>query len=48
VLITARPSPGDLAAWAAAGVTELVWGLPDAPAEVVEAYLGRLAARLAI
>jgi alkanesulfonate monooxygenase SsuD/methylene tetrahydromethanopterin reductase-like flavin-dependent oxidoreductase (luciferase family) len=48
VLITARPSPGDLAAWAAAGVTELVWGLPDAPAEAVEAYLGRLAARLAI
>jgi probable F420-dependent oxidoreductase len=48
VLITARPSPGDLAAWAAAGVTELVWGLPDAPAEAVEAYLGRLAGRLAI
>jgi probable F420-dependent oxidoreductase len=48
VLITARPSPGGLAAWAAAGVTELVWGLPDAPAEAVEAYLGRLAARLAI
>ena len=48
VLITARPSPGDLAGWAAAGVTELVWGLPDAPAEAVEAYLGRLAGRLAI
>ena len=48
VLITARPSPGDLAAWAAAGVTELVWGLPDAPAEAIEAYLGRLAGRLAI
>jgi probable F420-dependent oxidoreductase len=48
VLMTARPSPGDLAGWAAAGVTELVWGLPDAPAEAVEAYLGRLAGRLAI
>jgi probable F420-dependent oxidoreductase len=46
VLVTARPSPGDLAAWAEAGVTELLWGLPDAPAETVEAYLGRLADRI--
>ena len=48
VLIAARPAPGDLAAWAAAGATELVWGLPDAPAEKVEAYLDRLAGRLAL
>jgi alkanesulfonate monooxygenase SsuD/methylene tetrahydromethanopterin reductase-like flavin-dependent oxidoreductase (luciferase family) len=48
VLIAARPSSGDLAAWSAAGVTELIWGLPDAPAETAEAYLGRLAGRLAI
>jgi hypothetical protein len=47
VLIAARPSPGDLAEWAAAGVTELLWGLPDAPAGAVEAYLDRLAARIA-
>jgi probable F420-dependent oxidoreductase len=46
VLVTARPSPGDLESWAAAGVTELLWGLPDAPAEVVEAHLDRLARRI--
>jgi alkanesulfonate monooxygenase SsuD/methylene tetrahydromethanopterin reductase-like flavin-dependent oxidoreductase (luciferase family) len=48
VLIAARPTRDDLAAWAEAGATELVWGLPDAPAAEVEAYLDRLAARLAI
>src|SRR5215467_3005656 len=46
VLVTARPSPGDFATWGAAGVTELLWGLPDAPAETVEAYLDRLARRV--
>ena len=46
VLIAARPTADDLAAWSAAGVAELIWGLPDAPAEKVEAYLDRLAARL--
>jgi hypothetical protein len=46
VLVASRPSPGDLAGWAAAGVTELLWGLPDAPAETVEAYLDRLASRI--
>ena len=29
VLIAARPSPEDLAAWAEAGATELIWGVPD-------------------
>jgi probable F420-dependent oxidoreductase len=47
VLVAAKPSPGDLAAWAAAGATELLWGLPDAPATAVEAYLDRLAGRIA-
>jgi probable F420-dependent oxidoreductase len=46
VLVTARPSPDDFATWEAAGVTELLWGLPDAPAETVEAYLDRLAHRV--
>jgi probable F420-dependent oxidoreductase len=46
VLVTARPSPDDFATWEAAGVTELLWGLPDAPAETVEAYLDRLARRV--
>ena len=46
VLIAAKPSPGDLEAWAAAGATELLWGLPDASREVVEGYLDRLADRV--
>ena len=46
VLVTARPSPDDFATWEAIGVTELLWGLPDAPAETVEAYLDRLARRV--
>jgi probable F420-dependent oxidoreductase len=46
VLVTARPSADDFATWDATGVTELLWGLPDAPAETVEAYLDRLARRV--
>jgi probable F420-dependent oxidoreductase len=46
VLITTRPSPDDVAGWEAAGVAELLWGLPDAPADVVEAYLDRLGRRI--
>lgn len=48
VLVAARPSADDLAAWAAAGATELIWGVPDAPAEAVGAYLDRLAGRIGI
>jgi probable F420-dependent oxidoreductase len=48
VLVAAKPSPGDLDTWAAADVTECLWGLPDAPAETVEAYLDRLAVRIEI
>jgi probable F420-dependent oxidoreductase len=48
VLIAAKPAPGDLEAWAAAGATEFIWGLPDAPAGEVGAYLDRRAARLGI
>jgi probable F420-dependent oxidoreductase len=47
VLIGRKPSAGDLEAWAAAGATELVWGLPDAPASDTAAYLDRLADRIA-
>ena len=46
VLVTARPTPDDYATWEVAGVAELLWGLPDAPAETVEAYLDRLAHRV--
>jgi probable F420-dependent oxidoreductase len=46
LLVTARPSPGDFAGWEAAGIAELLWGLPDASQEVVERYLDRLADRV--
>jgi probable F420-dependent oxidoreductase len=46
LLVTARPSRGDFAGWEAAGVAELLWGLPDASQEVVEGYLDRLADRV--
>ena len=48
VLATARPSPEDLAAWEEAGVTEVIWGLPDKPAEEVVAFIGRHARRLGL
>jgi probable F420-dependent oxidoreductase len=48
VLIAARPSAGDLDTWAQAGATEYIWGVPDAAADVVAAYLDRLADRLGI
>ncbi|WP_139977384.1 LLM class F420-dependent oxidoreductase [Nocardioides litoris] len=48
VLIARRPSPEDLAGWAEAGATDLIWGVPDKPAEEVVAYLDRLAERLGL
>ena len=46
VLIAARPSPEDFAAWAAAGATELIWGVPDKPEAEILAYLDKLAGRV--
>jgi probable F420-dependent oxidoreductase len=48
VLVAKRPTPEDLAEWEAAGVDELIWGVPDAEADVVLASMDRLAARLGI
>ena len=48
VLANARPSSEDLAAWDGAGVTEVIWGLPDKPAEEVVAFIGRHARRLGL
>ena len=45
VLIAFRPDPDDLLAWAEAGATELIWGVPDKSEDEVLAYLDRLAAR---
>jgi alkanesulfonate monooxygenase SsuD/methylene tetrahydromethanopterin reductase-like flavin-dependent oxidoreductase (luciferase family) len=48
VLIATRPAPEDLAAWEAAGATELIWGLPDRSAEEVEAFIARHGVRLGL
>ncbi|MBO9524220.1 MAG: LLM class F420-dependent oxidoreductase [Nocardioidaceae bacterium] len=48
VLVTFKPSPEDIAGWAAAGVTELIWGLPDKDADEVVAFIGRHGARLGL
>ncbi len=48
VLVASRPSPEDLASWAEAGTTELIWGVPDKPEPEILAYLDKLAGRLQI
>lgn len=48
VLIAKKPTPDDLAEWASAGATELIWGVPDKPKDDVLAYLDRLAGRLGL
>ena len=48
VLIAFRPDPADLAAWAEAGATELIWGVPDKAEDEVLASLDRLAGRLGL
>lgn len=48
VLIAFRPDPADLAAWAEAGVSELIWGVPDADPDTVVAHLDKLAGRLGL
>ena len=48
VLIAFRPDPDDLLAWAEAGATELIWGVPDAAEAEVLAHVDRLAGRLGL
>jgi probable F420-dependent oxidoreductase len=48
ILIAFKPDPADLAAWAEAGATELIWGVPDKPEDEVLAHLDRLAGRLGL
>ncbi|MEV7428232.1 MULTISPECIES: LLM class F420-dependent oxidoreductase [unclassified Nocardioides] len=48
VLIAARPDPADLDAWAEAGCTELIWGVPDRAEAEVLASLDRMAGRLGL
>ena len=48
VLAAVRPSPEQLTAWEQTGVTEVIWGLPDKPANEVVAFLGRHSERLGL
>jgi len=48
VLIATKPSPDDLAGWATAGATDLIWGVPDRPVDEVLASLDRLAGRIGL
>jgi len=45
---TARPTPDRLAGWQAAGVTDVIWGLPDQPADQVLDHLRRQGERLGL
>ena len=46
VLIAAKPAPQAYQDWAGAGVSELIWGVPDASQDEVLAYLDRLSSKL--
>ncbi|NHC23422.1 LLM class F420-dependent oxidoreductase [Nocardioides sp. IC4_145] len=48
VLIAFKPDPAELAAWAEAGCTELIWGVPDRSEDEVLASLDRTASRLGL
>jgi len=48
VLVAKKPEPSDFEDWAAAGATELIWGVPDAEPDAVYASLDRLATRLGL
>ncbi|MFE3002179.1 LLM class F420-dependent oxidoreductase [Nocardia sp. NPDC059246] len=47
VALAHKPDPEKLSAWAEAGVTDVLYGLPDKPEPDVLAYLDRLAGKLA-
>lgn len=48
ILVAKKPTEEDFAEWAAAGATELIWGVPDAEPDAVFSYLDKLAARLGL
>jgi len=47
-VLAGKPDPDQLAHWAAMGVTDVAFGMPDRGADEVVAYLGRLASRLGL
>ncbi|KRF13956.1 LLM class F420-dependent oxidoreductase [Nocardioides sp. Soil797] len=48
VLIAKKPTAEDFEEWAAAGVTELIWGVPDASEDEAIAHLDRLSTKLGL
>jgi hypothetical protein len=46
VLVAKKPTADDFAEWGAAGVDELIWGVPDADEETVLASIARLGAKV--
>lgn len=48
VILAGKPDAEQLARWDAAGVTEVLFGLPDKPEAEVAAYLERLAGKLGL
>jgi probable F420-dependent oxidoreductase len=48
ILVASKPSQQDLADWATAGASELMWGVPDVESSAVHGYLDRLALRLGL
>ncbi|TDD87480.1 LLM class F420-dependent oxidoreductase [Actinomadura darangshiensis] len=48
ILVAKKPTPEDLAEWSGAGVSELIWGVPDADDTTVLTYLDKTAARLGL
>lgn len=48
ILVAKKPAPEDVAEWAAAGASELIWGVPDAGEATVIDHLDKTAARLGL
>ncbi|MFI6094992.1 LLM class F420-dependent oxidoreductase [Lentzea sp. NPDC051213] len=48
LLAMEKPTPENLATWEEAGVTDLMWGLPDRPADEVVGFIARHARRLGL
>lgn len=48
ILIAFKPDPNDIMTWAEQGVSELIWGVPDAEEDVVLGSLDRMAGRLGL
>lgn len=48
VLVARRLEPGEVETWAEAGVTDVIWGVPDAEESVVLASLDKLAGRVGL